>query len=431
MALAEKLWLTEPAQARPLLEQALADTATAGDTKARAKAASMLSELCRKSGDAAASERYCRDVFSAARALGDLRVEASGHNLLGMLMQERGAYPEALASFQRCLELGRRTGYTPAEQAALNQLAGIHAMQGRLDEALDCYRQCLDADAKAGDDYGRTSTLYNIGWTLEQAGRWDEAVENLYRSLALAEEHGFGDLRLQASNVLGEILLKRGHLLEATSAFRAVVEAERSRKENRWLLVDALANLGWALARSGELAAAEAAYVEAEQLSRRSRDRRSNSIALWRHAEMAVSQRRFGEAGKLLARASSSATKLHLQREQAEILRVRALLAAERGDADAAARSFRQAAALFDSLGNGYELARCRLQHGRWLAARGEADPARRLLRSAAEAFRRFAAVAESEETSRLLFDLELGGDRTSAVLEGLSGLLPAGLHPQ
>ncbi|MBM3315654.1 tetratricopeptide repeat protein, partial [candidate division WOR-3 bacterium] len=116
LGLARKLWLTEPAQARPLLEQALADAATTDDMKARAKAASMLSELCRKSGDAAASERYCREVFAAASALGDPRTEATGHNLLGMLMQERGSYPEALASFRRCLELGRRTGYAPAEQ---------------------------------------------------------------------------------------------------------------------------------------------------------------------------------------------------------------------------------------------------------------------------------------------------------------------------
>ena len=431
LLLAEELWLTAPAEARPLLEQAVSGAEAAGETKDGARAASMLSELLRRAGDLNGSTRYAEVVLAAARTTGDQRIRAGGLNLVGMVHQERGAYQQALECFEQCLRLSRETGFAPGEQSALSQLAGTYGLQGQSDKALECYRRCLGISTRIGDTLGRAIHLHNIGWTLESTGRWSEATEHFHRAIALCEQHGFRDLLLAARMELGELALKRSDYENAAIQFNAVVAAEREEQHSGRLLREALSNLGWTLFRSGDMARAEATMDEAARLSETAGDRKLLATLGHRRAELALNQGRLDDAGELLSQAERHAAELGLRREQGDVLRIKALLSAARAEPAAALELLIRAEAMLEALGDTFELALARLQRGRLLLELARSEEALPLLETAARTFRRLSVVAEAEEAGRLLYRLEMRVDRDAALLQGLLGITALDLAPE
>ena len=428
--LAEELWLVAPDEARPILERLLTDAPALGAHGAHARSANMLAEISRRVGAPDASARYAEIALAAARRAGSRQAEVGATNLIGTLHMTRGDYARARDCFERCRELSREAQFPAGEQVSLNQLGNLYGLQGLPQRALECYRQCLEVDERSGDSYGRVSDYYNIGWALEQTGRWEEAAENLYRTIALAEQHGFRDLRLDATNVLGELFLKRDKTEEALSMFNVVIEAERREPMHALLFRNALGNLGLAHFRADNLAAAEKAYAEAVALSEDAGDRREQVILCWRRAELALARGQLELAEELLRRASGLADELGLRGEKGEVMRVWALLHAEQSDARRTCDCFEQALDFLKEMPGGYEAAQVRLQYGRFLVEAGDRERAVPLLQEAARAFRRLSVVYEAEEANKLLFRLEMHTDREAAMLAGLSGLLAIGLEP-
>jgi DNA-binding NtrC family response regulator/tetratricopeptide (TPR) repeat protein len=429
LLLAEDLWLSDPSAADSLFEQVISEAGAAGEMKFGARAASMLSELRRRAGDLDGSVRYAELVLKAADVTSDARIRASGLNLMGMVHQERGLYQQALADFEQCLNISRETGFAQGEQSALNQLAGIYGLRGQPEKALACYRQCLEMSERTEDAYGRAIHLYNVGWTQESMGRWTEAVEHLHRAIALSEEHGFRDLLLAARIALGEMSVKRCDYETAALRFSSVVVAERESHNSGRLLREALANLGWAHFRAGNLASAENTLDEAAQLGKTACDRRLLANLSRRQAELAIVQGRLVAAEELLADAERHATELGLQRERGEVLRVKGLLSVARAESSQALQLFDRSETTLESLGDTYELALTRLQRGRLLMELGRPKPA--LLQAAARTFHRLSVVAEAEEAGRLLYRLEVQADRATALAQALSSLTSLGLSPE
>ncbi len=431
LQLAEALWLSDPVAAKPLLEQVLAEADAAGRPNDGGRAAYMLGAMLRRAGDLDGAARYAEIVFNVAEATGDRRVRASWLNLTGIIHEERGEIQSALECFEEYLEITRQIGSGQGERMALNQLACAHAHRGDLGKALECYRQCLDANTKAGDAHGRATSLYNIGWTLSAMGHWTEATESFYRAMALCEEHGFNDPLASTRLALGELALKRSEYDDAAFMFRAVVEAERESRRAGGTYSEALSNLGWTYFRKGDLAQAEENLDEAALMSEAAEDRSVLAILCCRRAEVALARGRLDAAGGLLAEGMGHVTRLKRTREQGEILRVQALLSAARGDTAKALKLFSRSEAVLAPLGDTYELALARLQHGRELLDMNRPDEARPLLQTAVQTFRRLAVVAEAEEAAMLLYRLEASTDRHAALLEGLFSITALGLAPE
>jgi len=430
MALAEETWLSDPITVRPLLEQVVAEADAAGRPKARGRAAYMLGELLRRAGDLDGAARHAEMVFKVAVATGDRRLRGCGLSLVGCLHELRGEHESALRCFEEDLEISRQVGAGQAERSALNQLACVHAMQGALGKALEYYRHCLDANTKAGDAHGRATALYNIGWTLAAMGRWTEATENFYRAIALCEEHGFSDPRAAARNALGELSLKRCEYDAAAFMFRAVVESERDKRRTGDVYREALSNLGWTHFRKGDLAQAEEVLSEATRLCEEAGDRRMLATVCYRRAELALARGWLDAAADLLAAAMRYVTDLNLPIEHGEVLRAQALLSAARGEYGAAQDLLSRSEAVLEPLGDTYELALARLQHGRGFLEVNRSEEARRKLETAAQTFRRLAVVAEAEEATMLLYRLEMSTDRNAALLQGLLGITALDLMP-
>ncbi len=430
LQLGEALWLSDPVAARPLLEQVLAEADAAGRTTDKGRAAYMLGELLRRAGDLDGASRCADTVFKIADATADRRMRARGLNLLGIIHRERDELQAALKCYREYLEISRQVGFEQGERIALNELAGVYGLQGEFAEALACYRLCLKADTEAGDARGRAISLYNIGWTLAAMGRWTEATESFHRAIALCEEHGFSDPLAAARMALGELSLKRSDHENAVLMFRAVVEEERGKQHSGQMYREALSNLGWTHFRTGDLALAEEVLNEAARLSETAQDRRGLATISCRRAELALARGWLNAAGDLLSQAEQYATDLRLIREQGEALRIQALLSAARGESNQALQLFVRSEDTLKPLGDTYELALARLQHGRLLLESGRSEEALPLLKTAARTFHRLATVTEAEEASLLLYQLEARADPAAALAQGLLSLHSMGLSP-
>ncbi|HTW91236.1 MAG TPA: sigma 54-interacting transcriptional regulator [bacterium] len=430
LLLAEELWLCDPAGAKPVLEQVIAEADAAGVPRSGFRAASILSELLRRAGDLDGSGRYAALLLKDADATGDRKDRGCALNLVGLILQERGEFQRARECFDEFLQLSRETGFERGEQSALNQLATIYGLQGELDKALAYYRLCLEASVKSGDNFQRAIHLHNIGWTLEVMGRWNEATEHLYRASQIAEEHNFHEILLACRIVLGELALKRSEYDSAAFTFRQVIDGAREMKHSGQILRDAICGLGCTYFRNGDLARAEETLAEATRLSEATGDRCTLATVGRLRAEVALARGGLDAARDLLAQAERHASDLKLRKEQGEVLRVRALLSATRGETIPALELFTRAENTLEPLGDTFELAQVRLQWGRLLIELQRSGEALPLLQTAARTFRRLSVVAEAEEAGRLLYRLEVSADRDSALLQGLFGLTALGLAP-
>ncbi len=430
LRLGGELWMANPDAARPVLEDALATARKLDDPRTQATPASMLAELARRSGDFATSERLTQLVLDVGRDTGDPRTLASGENLAGLLHQAQGRLDEARQCYERCLALAEESGFTRAQYSALTQLGSVHGMQGRLEQALDCYRRCLRLDPELDDPHGQASTLCNIGWALEQMGHWEDATLNIYRAIALAEQHGLRDLWLDAMNLLGEVFLKRDRLERAREVFATVIETARGAGSYQQALLDSLSNLGLARYRAGDYAAAEQSYSQAAGIAAEADDKHTLAAVACRRAELAVAEGRLADASDLLDRAESLARELGNTRKHGEVLRVRAQLHLARDEDGDARRMFAQSVEEFRKLGENYELVQVRLAYGRWLVDAGPREEAERQLRAAARTASRLSLLGEAEKANRMLYRLEAAHDPDSALVEGVKGLVKSGLEP-
>jgi len=430
LELAEELWLSDPVAARPLLEYVLVEADAAGRTKDGGRAAYMLGELRRRAGDLDGAKQCAETVFRVAKATADRRARAKGLNLLAIIHRERSEFQSALDCFKELLEISRQVGYEQGERIALNGLGGVYGLKGEFEGALSYYHLSLKAN-RTGDVHDRAVGLYNIGWTLAAMGRWTEATENFHRAIALCEEHGFYNPLAAARMALGELSLKRSDYEAAALMFRTVIAGERGTQHSGRMYRDVLSSLGWTHFRKGDLAQAEEVLNEAARLCEVAEDRSVLATVCCRRAELALARGWLDAAGDLVAQAERHATDLKLTTKRGEALRVQALLSAARGDPDRALELFSRSEATLEPLGDTFELALTRLQHGRQLLEVHRWEEARPLLQVAARTFRRLAVVAEADEANRLLYRIEMRTDRNAALLQGLLSITVLGLAPE
>ena len=399
---------------------------------ALAQAGIALSEFYRNIGDMSRSLECASIVQQVATASGNPNHEGQYLYLVGRAHEVQGDYKRAREHYERCLKVWRKAGNTRAAGAALNQLGSLAMLQGRAAEALGCFQECLKIDDELGDDARATGHhQYNIGWTLARLGRWEDAFESYYRAIALTEQHQELSLRATVLNSLGELFLERDKAAKAIGIFRMVQEAAERGEVLPDILHDAMANLGLAYCRQGDLASAGQTYDQALATAEKSGDRREVAIVLWRMAELALDQGQLDRCRELAERSVAVAREVGLRCEEAQALRVTALLHASRGEDAQARECFEQAMALLQDLEESLDLARVRFHYGRYLLTQGERDSAVTQLKAASRAFRRLGIVAEGHEANRLLFQQEMGVDSDMALLQGISGLTSLGVEPQ
>ena len=396
------------------------------------RAAITLSEIYEDARDVDVWMECADMVHEAAQASGNPAHEGQYLYLMGRVHEAQGDYELARDCFERSLKTFRDSGYTDCVGAALNQLANLAAIRGRAAEALEYYQECLKLDDDLGDVTSGTLHQYNIGFTLQRLGRLDDAFESYYRALALSEQHPeVRHMRPVALNSLAELFLERDKAAKAIGILRMLMgPAERTEASPR-ALSDAMANLGLAHHRLGDHASAHQTFARALALAEESGNHVTAAIVLSRMADLALDMCQLDRCRELADRSATIARQLGLPCEEAQALRVTAMMHAARGEDEQAHECFKQAMALLHGLEESLDLARVRFHYGRYLLTQSEREAAMMHLKASSRAFRRLGITAEGHEVNRLIFEQEMQVDSDTALLQGVSGLASLGVEPK
>ena len=370
-------------------------------------------------------------VEEAARAAGRVRLCGSHQYLLGRIHEAMSEHGPARVCFEAARRAWQSDSFREGVGAALNQLGNLLSVQGSPAEALHYYQECLEIDDELDDAVNRVRHSHNVGSALQQLGRWEDAVECYYRALATIERCHILGMRSYVQESLGEIFLSRDKAAKAIDMLEAAINPDPPDEATSECRRAAQTLLGRAHYRQGDLAKAADAYRQSEESARAADDKLELAKVLWGKAELLLTQGDLEGAELAVASGAELASQVGLRPEESEALRVRALVAAAKGQPERARDSYERALTLLSDMEEGYELARVRFHYGRFLLGCGERESAVALLRASARVFRRLAVVAEAEDVNRLLFQQDMGADRDMALLSGISGLAAIGLSPE
>lgn len=297
-ALAELLALLgEYAQARELLDQALALGAPAEEQAQRQRLRAMTLERTSQYADAAAACRAGLDLL-AGQPLPSLLIARLQLQLAEVLWRQ-GAYDAAEAACANGLAALPPAPAAPAERAALAQRrATIAHERGRYAQAAADIEQALALARQTGDQILEAALLHNLGRALYDLGQIAPAEEHLRASLTIKERLGDQLGRMLTLNQLGLIQMAAGDAAEALATFRAC-RALGEQAGARNVQAAALSNIGRIQLRQGRLAEAAEAFAAALAINRAIGNPLGQADALYQLAELALAD---GDPPAALAR---------------------------------------------------------------------------------------------------------------------------------
>ena len=373
--------------------------------------------------------------MSRAKRLLDLEEEAPEHGYWALQQSlveiGQGNHLESLGLAKQAEELGRRFGDRNLEIRGLQRQGNVLIEQGEVAEG----KLLLDeasAAALAGElDPFSTLAVYcnTIGACrdvadFESAGEWTDRASDFCDANSmsafpgmcrvnhaevmkfkgrLSEAHDLADRagkELRAWNPriagaafyeLGEVRLRLGELAQAEQAFREADELGRTPEPGLSLLRHAQGNLKGALASIRRAAGDESLSLPAQ------------ARLLPAAVEIAVAAGEAQEATAYAERLQAIAALFDTSALQAVAAYARGQAALARGDAEASYHEFRQARMTWDSNGATYDVARTREQLGKSLRASGDEDAAVWELQAAAARFERLGAIRDAERVAGLL----------------------------
>jgi DNA-binding CsgD family transcriptional regulator/tetratricopeptide (TPR) repeat protein len=131
----------------------------------------------------------------------------------------------AVEAARRGVEAARAVGDVRGEASALIALGSSTGYLGEVDEGLALLRQALEVASRAGDDAGAVRAYTNVADTLELSGRHAEAAEVAREGLAFAQRVGLaGRWGIYLGVNLAEPLVALGRWEEAREVLSEIAE---------------------------------------------------------------------------------------------------------------------------------------------------------------------------------------------------------------
>jgi len=165
--------------------------------------------------------------LAEARALQDLKDEATELNALGTLYRQTGQRQKALDDCNEALPIERSVGNRVGEAVTLTTLGRIYTDLGQEQKALELFNQILPVWRELGNRLGEATTLNNMGRVYNNLGQREEALKYLNQSLPIWREVKSRDGEANALDNIGTAYSYMGRAPEALDYFNQALPAWR------------------------------------------------------------------------------------------------------------------------------------------------------------------------------------------------------------
>jgi tetratricopeptide (TPR) repeat protein len=339
-------------------------------------------------------------------------VLAQALNTEAVLASFQGRTEKALALLTHALRVALENDLPAAALRAYGNLSETLCRRDRYEEALEQDRRGLVLARKVGNRAWEWLLIAELTYALFFMGRWEEALAH---GTEVPEDELAVSPAVALLQSLLEIYVGQGNLDKARRLLARVARLEASVDlQDRAAYAAAKAAVLHAELRYGEaLAAAEEAFGAREKLGSTSQAVKAGVV--W-GIEAAFALGDLGKVTELVAAIEALPAGQRPRFLQAQAARIRARVAAVRGDREVAEAGFEAAAGMLRELGIPFWCAVTLLEHAEWLAEGGDGQRAEPLLTEAAAGFERLGARTWLERLTVHRADVEaLAGHQPSS----------------
>jgi tetratricopeptide (TPR) repeat protein len=286
---------------------------------------------------------------------------------------------ERIPSFQVLQELGRRTAVTPEFLATGGEAR--HEVENALVEAeIELRLDDLDAAetgflkrSEGGDPAIRSRALEGLGQVAARRGDARQAIRLLEEALSAADDEPAD--RPSLADSLARAYASAGELAPAISLLRQCVDAFGKRAEPVQYVRFA-AMLGSALTDTGDYGAAERVLAEALSRGREATDPNTRARLYWSQSRLLAEQGKEAAAERYAQRALETLRTTEDTYALGHAIEMLARIQIELGQPAEALELLNEGEPLIRTSGTDGELAHCRLERARALAALDEQEQA-------------------------------------------------------
>ncbi|MEV4439805.1 tetratricopeptide repeat protein, partial [Streptomyces sp. NPDC049577] len=240
----------------------LAATRAAGDTRAEARARTVLAHVHSLAGRFAQADEQARNAVLLGRACQDPISCSNAANNCGIVALYQHRHEDGETYISQALEAFRADGNKPGEASALCNLSRAHLATGRVESAVRLAEQAIVLYRETNPSWRHANALYAYAVALTEAGRHEEAMANLHEALPV-----FRDNRQRFWEGMTLFRIAELHLATAQPG-KAAAHAEQALAVLRgiggeWRRGNILTVLGRCLDALGQTGRAHACWTEA------------------------------------------------------------------------------------------------------------------------------------------------------------------------
>jgi predicted ATPase/DNA-binding CsgD family transcriptional regulator len=151
------------AEARSLIEQSMALSREAQNTRLLGHALDSLARMAWKQGNIEAVRQLSEESFQIGSQQDEIRAQVSPRKLLASVALVRGDYPRAVTLAQELLAISQEVGDRESEFSALYTLGTVALHQGDLQQATALSNRCLDLADEIASRRDRSMALARLG----------------------------------------------------------------------------------------------------------------------------------------------------------------------------------------------------------------------------------------------------------------------------
>ncbi|MEO7916317.1 MAG: winged helix-turn-helix domain-containing protein, partial [Dokdonella sp.] len=166
---------------------------------------------------------FARRSLTLFRLADDARGQAAAQLALGDLAADSGNFDECVASYTTAADTYEDSGDLGglARASAKSALALAHL--GRFNDARTAARRAYESAMRQQDPVATRSALYSLGWSLLQSGQLNDARETAHRSLAMIDADNNPQQAMRLNSLLGFIDAAGGRFRTAMTAWDAAL----------------------------------------------------------------------------------------------------------------------------------------------------------------------------------------------------------------